>query len=122
MKTKHIFLITILSFGLTLCFGQTEQTKKKESASIQLKSKQATPFYVLKVDEKSIEFDARKNENLDLASIDPNAIESVSVLKGDEAKNKYGDKGQSGVVIITIKNFDLLSKDLQAKFMDLHRK
>lgn len=121
MKTKQIFLITILSFGLTLCFGQTNHTKK-ESTNVQIKSKLDKPYYVLKVNEKSLEFDARKNENLDLESIDPNAIESVSVLKGDEAKNKYGDKGQSGVVIITIKNFDLLSKDLQAKFMDLHKK
>lgn len=121
MKTIQIFLITILSFGLNLCFGQTDQTKK-ESTNVQIKSKLDKPYYVVKVNEKSLEIDASKNENFDLASIDPNAIESVSVLKGDEAKNKFGDKGQSGVVIITVKNFDLLSKELQAKFVDLDKK
>lgn len=121
MKIKQIILATTLAFGLTPCFGQTDQTKT-ESASIQLKSKPGSPFYVLTVDEKNLELDARKNEHVDLATIDPNTIESIQILKGREAKDKYGDKGQNGVVIITFKDFNLLSKELQAKFTDLSKK
>lgn len=117
MKTKQIILVTILAFGQSLCFGQSDQTKK-ELGSIHIKSKGDSPLYVLKVDNKSLEFEAGKNENLVLETIDPNSIESISVLKGNEAKDKYGDKGQNGVVIITFKDFNLLSKELQTKLTD----
>jgi bla regulator protein blaR1 len=36
--------------------------------------------------------------------VDPNNIESISVLKGDAATKKYGKKGKDGVIIITTKN------------------
>lgn len=34
----------------------------------------------------------------------PSSIESVNVLKGKDATNKYGDKGKDGVIEITLKN------------------
>ena len=36
-------------------------------------------------------------------SIDPNDIESVTVLKDEEATNAYGEKGKNGVLIIQLK-------------------
>jgi bla regulator protein blaR1 len=36
--------------------------------------------------------------------VDPNNIESVTVLKGEAATKKYGNKGKDGVIIITTKN------------------
>jgi len=36
--------------------------------------------------------------------VDPNNIESVTVLKGDAATKKYGNKGKDGVIIIITKN------------------
>jgi beta-lactamase regulating signal transducer with metallopeptidase domain len=39
----------------------------------------------------------------EMADINPNTIESVNVLKGEGAIKKYGDKGASGVVEITLK-------------------
>ncbi len=39
-----------------------------------------------------------------------------------KATEKYGDMGQNGVVIITFKEFKLLSKELQTKFTDLNKK
>ena len=38
-----------------------------------------------------------------MKKLDPNKIESVTVLKGDSAIEKYGDKGKNGVVIIKTK-------------------
>ena len=36
-------------------------------------------------------------------TISPNAIQSINVLKGETALNKYGDKGKNGVVEIFLK-------------------
>ena len=38
-----------------------------------------------------------------LNNIDPNSIESMSVLKDDDAINKYGSKGRDGVIVIITK-------------------
>ncbi len=39
-------------------------------------------------------------------AIDANTIESVDVLKGDDAIKKYGEKGKNGVVVITLKSIN----------------
>ncbi|MEL6719209.1 MAG: TonB-dependent receptor plug domain-containing protein, partial [Bacteroidota bacterium] len=39
----------------------------------------------------------------ELDKIDPNDIESITVLKGEKATNKYGIKGNNGVVEVTTK-------------------
>ncbi|UYW02406.1 hypothetical protein K5I29_05790 [Flavobacterium agricola] len=38
-----------------------------------------------------------------LSNIAPNTIEYITVLKGEEAITKYGEKGKNGVVLITTK-------------------
>mgnify|MGYP000264553785 CR=1 FL=1 len=53
------------------------------------------PLYV--VDGKIMD----KGKNLN--EIDPNSIESVNVLKGKSAQEKYGDKGANGVIEIVTK-------------------
>jgi TonB family protein len=45
-----------------------------------------------------------KDQNVD--KIDPNTIESVSVLKDEMATQKYGEKGKNGVIQITLKKTD----------------
>lgn len=42
-----------------------------------------------------------RKESID--NIDPNTIESINVLKGESAKQLYGDEGKNGVVIIVTK-------------------
>lgn len=39
-----------------------------------------------------------------MEKIDPNAIEAITVLKGESAKALYGEKGKDGVIVITMKN------------------
>ncbi len=39
-----------------------------------------------------------------LEKINPNTIESISVLKDESAKSLYGEKGKDGVILITTKN------------------
>lgn len=43
-------------------------------------------------------------ENQDMNNIPPDSISHISVLKGEEATNKYGEKAKTGVVLITSKN------------------
>ncbi|MCX6327352.1 MAG: TonB-dependent receptor plug domain-containing protein [Bacteroidia bacterium] len=39
--------------------------------------------------------------NTELNSIDPKLVESVTVLKGQEAMNIYGESGRNGVILVT---------------------
>ena len=41
--------------------------------------------------------------DIDVNKIDPNTIESISVIKGESAENLYGEKGKEGVIEITLK-------------------
>ena len=43
------------------------------------------------------------SNNVNMNEISPNDIKAVSVLKGDMAIKKYGDKGAKGVIEITTK-------------------
>ncbi|RZK19548.1 MAG: hypothetical protein EOO86_07280 [Pedobacter sp.] len=61
----------------------------------------AKPMYV--VDGKQVN---------DIERLDPNTIESISVLKDAAGKSLYGDKAENGVVIITTKTS---KKELQKK-------
>ena len=39
-----------------------------------------------------------------LKTLNPNDIESITVLKDQSAVAKYGEKGKNGVILITLKN------------------
>jgi len=65
-----------------------------------------TPLYIIKTKDGEV-------EKTDLKNIDPNDIESISVIKGPTATFEYGDKGKNGVIIITLKKnskYDLQKK------------
>lgn len=49
-------------------------------------------------------------ENSSIASINPNNIESVSVLKGQNATSLYGYKAKTGAILITTKTASLFGK------------
>ncbi|MDA1144181.1 MAG: TonB-dependent receptor plug domain-containing protein, partial [Bacteroidetes bacterium] len=53
------------------------------------------PLYV--VNGKTLE------KGADIKDIDPDRIKSINVIKGQAAKEKYGDKGINGVIEITTK-------------------
>ena len=48
--------------------------------------------------------DGKEITREEMNNISPETIDKVEVLKGDSAKEKYGDKGKYGVVLITTKN------------------
>lgn len=53
---------------------------------------------------------ANRGQSSGLADIDPNSIESLSVLKGAAASALYGSSAANGVVLITLKSGSLNSK------------
>lgn len=44
------------------------------------------------------------NSKMSLKNINPDTIETVTILKGRSAEAKYGSEGKNGVVVITLKN------------------
>lgn len=47
--------------------------------------------------------DGKETTSTVLQAIDPNKIESISVLKDKEATTVYGEKGKNGVILVTLK-------------------
>jgi TonB-dependent SusC/RagA subfamily outer membrane receptor len=56
------------------------------------------PFFIVDGKEMPTDFDRQ--------SLDPDQIESITVLKDDDAKAVYGDKGKEGVILIKTKSKD----------------
>jgi TonB-dependent SusC/RagA subfamily outer membrane receptor len=56
------------------------------------------PLFVINSDAGTME-----KSSMEQLDINPNDIESITVLKGNSATEVYGDKGKNGVIIITLK-------------------
>ena len=65
------------------------------------------PLYIL---------DGKEMDNKDITKISPDQIESINVLKDEEAKKKYGEKGKHGVVLISLKKQDKDEKQASDSF------
>jgi TonB-dependent SusC/RagA subfamily outer membrane receptor len=81
---------------------------KNDDASRVTSSDNETPFIIedlkdndeilIILDKKEMLYKEFRDKN-----IDPNTIESISVLKNQPAIKKYGEKGKNGVIIINLK-------------------
>ncbi|MEZ7875259.1 MAG: M56 family metallopeptidase [Bacteroidales bacterium] len=71
-----------------------EDVKFVEKVVVKMSDTEAKPLYVV---------DGITLEPGDLEKINPKSIDSLSVLKGEAATKLYGEKGKSGVVVITLK-------------------
>jgi len=67
-----------------------------EKSKLKITEIEKTPLYIL--DDKEVSKEKADNLNTEL-------IDSINILKGKEAINKYGDKGKNGVIIITTKTY-----------------
>jgi Ca-activated chloride channel family protein len=84
--------------------NQDYTTKQKQSASESLIiSKDTIPDAKSSVKEPLYILDNKILDSKQFSKINPNDIEEIKVLKGNEAKLIYGDKGSNGAVIITLK-------------------
>lgn len=70
-------------------------TKNKKNENVTVHFKEGKPLYVI---------DGKKmTKDFDSGILNPNEIESISVLKDKSAVELYGDEGKNGVVLITTK-------------------
>ncbi len=68
-------------------------------------TKAKTIYKILNDNETPLYFiDGKEVTSKEVNNLDHDIIESIDVSKGENAINKYGDKGENGVVIITTKN------------------
>lgn len=116
MKLHHILLTAIVLIGHNICFGQKDHSRQLSTVTRYKPAKPA--ILVLKVDKKSLVLMPQENEAMPLESFDPDWIKSISVLKGEDMIDIYGKEARNGVLIITFKDFNALSKELQNKFME----
>jgi hypothetical protein len=62
-----------------------------------------------------VQLDPRKNQRLDLESLDSRSINTIQIIKAPEATEKYGEKGAQGVVVIEFKDEYILSDKVLSK-------
>jgi hypothetical protein len=83
---------------LTVTVNGAEGDKKKTYTIIQKQTeKTELPKDVLYI------IDGKEMVSGSIKDVDPNTIERINVLKGDNAVKKYGEKGKNGVIEITTK-------------------
>ena len=108
MKTVNFSLVLILLIFLnTFSYGQDQVKSTPPTYSIS----PPTPLVILKSGNETIEFDPAKGDTLDNDALKPEWIESISVLSSDEAKDVYGKKGADGVIIISLKEDQFITRE-----------
>jgi len=101
MKKIPVLILLVIAFNSLAQENIISQSNAIVSAS-DIKD-QNEPLII--VDGKKI---LHKEVNL-LDSINPNQIEIMEVLKGEQAIQQYGEEGKNGVIIITMKS--LINKE-----------
>jgi TonB-dependent SusC/RagA subfamily outer membrane receptor len=85
-------MVFAISFNFTLKYPE----EKTDTIKIRDNSFQVNPDALFMLDGKEITKEQLKEVN-------PNMIESISVLKGESATKVFGEKGKNGVIVITTK-------------------
>lgn len=115
MSLKQTLLITAICISFQVCFGQSLDFGSDMDLN-KMPTGEKAPFIILKVNDKALEFDASKNEPLDLKLINPNTIQSICVFEPPIAMQNHGDKRKNGAVVISFKEYSLLSEELKSLF------
>jgi len=69
--------------------------------------------FILTGDEPLYIVDGQEVSNNIIKALDPENIESITILKDENALKKYGEKGENGVVLISLKKSTKLSNDVK---------
>ena len=108
-KTKNVNTIIIKTSDDKIA-EQAEKNPKTLTVTATDKDGKKTITYVQRHEEKSelpkdvlYIIDGKEMESGSIKDVDPTSIKMVSVLKGENAVKKYGEKGKNGVVEITTK-------------------
>jgi hypothetical protein len=126
-----ILCILIMLVSTIKIYGQGTDTlnSKNERVRIQIDgppSQLGPPLFIITADYKRLQFQGKANKvdadstTNGLNYINPDWIQTLNVIKGKEATDKYGPLGKNGVILIELKNGTLekLPLELREKFKD----
>ncbi|WP_459188026.1 M56 family metallopeptidase [Parabacteroides sp. APC149_11_2_Y6] len=113
-KLKYLYVLPLTAIAV-VAFARPEISYKLEEVSsakinetapvkevvVPKKIKREKPSHS---DEPLIIVDGKEIPNGIIADLDPNKIESISVLKDEKAIEKYGEKGKNGVIVVITKD------------------
>lgn len=99
---KYLFLSFLLFIGHAVL---AQETLPQSLNRVSVQAAGNKPLFIVNLEEKS--FEIRSSDTLSsesfLKEIDPNWIESIEVFKDEKAKEKFGEKGYAGVVVVDLK-------------------
>jgi hypothetical protein len=127
MKTKQIFLLVALMTCFQWSNGQNESKEETLIKDVTLNKPGkpivtvTQPCMVLKVDDKTLKVDKGPFAKITLNEINPNWISSINVRKDHQAIEEFGEEAKGGVIVITFKDFNTLSKELQDAFNEIKK-
>jgi len=98
---------------VTKRYNDKQNTFTKNGSEVSVKEKWLTDTTKPKKDEPLIVIDGK--QTTDLTLISPNDIEKISVLKGKNATDKYGEKAKNGVIEIITKKITVREITLTEK-------
>ena len=104
----------VLMANVTVVAQDSRSTSNFKPVTFEAKPAYYSPLYVLKANGETVEIDSRKNEKIDMESIDLKHVKTVVCLSDLEAK-LYGDRGSNGVVLFQFKESYILSKAVVTK-------
>ena len=99
---------TLFAFCLSLPFAAFSQTTPPKAEIIvaepmRMQSINGTNPPLLVLDSAVFSFKENADFSKKINSINPDSIESMNVLKGQQAVDAFGEKGTNGVIVITMK-------------------
>ncbi len=99
---RYLFLSFLLLTGHVVL---AQETLPQSLNRVSVQRAGNSPLFIVKLEEKSFEIrtDETKTSESFLKEIDPNWIESIEVFKDEKAKEKFGDKGYAGVIVVDLK-------------------
>lgn len=102
------FLLQQAPLNIETITAKQDTPRKKITIRHNETSKSKQPFFIL--DGEELGFDSPVED------IDPSTIESIDVLKGESAKELYGENGRNGVIRIWTKGTKKKKKDYEKEF------
>ncbi len=104
MKIIFVLFLMVISFSLRAQEEKMEPLSPSKEVVGNWKEHES-PLYIVNGTKKEVVHEIKVNQKSieEILNLSSNDIESISVLKGQEAINKYGDEGKFGVVLITTK-------------------
>lgn len=116
MKIRQMLLVCIAITAAHFCSAQVDSSAVKTKTPVFKPSLQPAPLVVLKSDERTLELDPMKNEEFNFDAIETKWIKSITVLKGENARREYGERGADGVLIVQLADNYIFSKPTLIKF------